>query len=193
MSWKRVGIVASLWGATLGAADRTAATILELPLQAIRPIASESDEARVLLDPGDLSVLDGELVVSAFLELSLPPVATERDVELRVGSVTTDWEGETPTWTHPWSRPGGDVDTKYAHTVALGRTNASGRLLVDVTQILQEIADGRAGKHGFMLTASARRVGFSPEEMSRLGSLSGTILRVDYRQISTFGISRRDR
>ena len=53
--------------ATLTFAGSAVGEQVEFPFVHARTISSANGAARILLDPGDLSVLDGELVTSAFL------------------------------------------------------------------------------------------------------------------------------
>jgi hypothetical protein len=163
---------------------------VEFAVNPVQTILSEGNEARVILDPGDISVLEGEIIVSAYLELSVPPVTADRDVQFRVCTIETAWREETPTWDRPWTTPGGDLDVRYAQTMTFGRQNDSGRLVIDVTQAMQEMADGTVGRNGFMVTAAAGKVGLTEDELTRCGPFVGGVLRVNYREISHFGLSR---
>ena len=127
-------------------------------------------------------------MTAAFLELPLPARALDEPLDVVTFAVGSQWVDRSPTWSSPWATDGGDLDDTYAHTVRLDGSRAAGRLSVDVTQMVRDMADGVAGKHGFLLTAPiGRRDGFREAEVEAFGNLSGAKLRVTYRAISQLG------
>ena len=184
------GVVVGVALAALAAAGESAAERVEFPLAQVRLITSEAGAARILLDPGDISVLDGELVTSAFLRIPLPGNVPDQDLDVVVYALDTAWAGQDARWNTPWSRPGGDLDGTYAHTVRLGKERAATSLVIDVTLIVQEMADGVSGKHGFLLTVPrSRGDGFTASNRELLGSLEAGKLEVTFRRITELGFT----
>jgi hypothetical protein len=161
---------------------------MEFPLAHVRLISNQGGAARILLDPGDISVLDGELVTSAFLRIPLPGNAPEQDLDVVVNALDTAWVGRDAGWESPWNHAGGDLDVRYAHTVRLGRGRPASRVSIDVTLMVQEMADGMSGKNGFLLTVPrSRGDGFDSAGRSVLGSMDQGKLEVTFRRISELG------
>jgi hypothetical protein len=184
------GLVAGAVLAVLAVAGNSAAERIEFPLAQVRLITSDAGAARILLDPGDISVLDGELVTSAFLRMPLPGELPDQDLDVVVYALDTAWAGQDARWNTPWSRPGGDLDATYAHTVRLGKERVATSLVIDVTLMVQEMADGVSGKHGFLLTVPrSRGDGFTAANRQLLGSPESGKLEVTFRRITELGFT----
>lgn len=195
-TWKQRGVLAVIAAALASAAGvgPAAAERVTFPLVHVRQIASDAGVSRVLLDPGDISALNGELVTSAFLRLPLPGHAPVEDLDIVVHALRTGWDGQGVGWRTPWVRPGGDLDSRYSHTVRLGKGREAAAFALDVTLMLQEMADGVAGKNGFLLTIPAGRGdGFAAADRVVLGSLAQGELEVTFRRISELGFTNGSR
>jgi hypothetical protein len=157
-------------------------------LSEVRVIANEGGVGRVLIQPTDLSMLSGELVTSAFLRLPLSGVEAAADLDIVIHALDRGWSGMGAGWASPWARPGGDLDSRYSHTVRVGRGRARTEIAIDVTLMVQEMADGLSEENGFLLTVPrSRGDGFTASERTVLGTLEGGTLEVTFRRISELG------
>ena len=195
----RASIRHTLLGITLGAVwtSTSLAEVIqdvpnasEIPTVAIveaKTIQSENGDVRVLLRPGDLSPFDGELVLSASLELPLSGAPIGEGVIVRVYPLTHEWS-TAADWNSPWEMPGGDVDENYLPTAILSNENDAASIFIDVTEIVRAWADAELAKHGLIVTVPpSTGDGLTTADAASLGSLSGARIHIDYRRISIFG------
>lgn len=156
----------------------------------IESIADANGSSRILMSFGDTSMLDGQLVTSAVLEVALPGDSPSDDLVLTLRAVETAWADRTPTWTSPWRTPGGDLSDIASHAVVLDKDRPARRLTFDVTEMVREIADGDAPSCGFLLGVPEHRgAGLDSGEVAVLGSLADATLRVTHRNIAALGLS----
>ncbi len=149
------------------------------PLAEARVIQSPTAGGRILLGFESLGALDEVIVSSAFLEVPLPQVRLEQDLDLTIYGLSRGWRGQNATWTTPWNRPGGDLDESYFEEVTIPAGQTPGTLRLNVTQIVDEIVTLGAPDYGFVLTAPLRRGdGFTAGERATLGTLAGARLVV---------------
>jgi hypothetical protein len=166
----------------------------ETALAEVGVIHNRSGEVRVLLAPAAIDGLEDELITSAFLELPLPGLAPEEDIEIALHAVATPWRGRAYSWQSPWQRPGGDVEEAYSHVVTLPKGEPANELRLDVTEIVQDMVDGELGKNGFLIAPAAwRGEGFRVPELGVLGPLATGKLVITYRKLSALGVRRIDR
>ncbi len=196
--WDSIGrsiagiLLAAAWTVT-SSADEVIEDVpnpAEIPTVAIveaKSIQNENGDFRVLLRPGDFSQFDGELVLSASLEIPLSGLPISEEVTVRVYPLTREWSSAAD-WNSPWETPGGDVDENYLPTATLSSANDSASLLVDVTDVVRAWADAELAKNGFVLTVPpSTGEGLAEADAANLGNLSNAKIYIDYRKISTLG------
>jgi hypothetical protein len=172
----------------VGFATTADAVRVEYPLAGVTEIASGEQETRILLDPGDLTGLEGRLITSARLEVTLSGETPGEDLDVAVYTVVTAWRGTSPGWSSPWQTPGGDLDNSHVQTVRVPAGRTPGKVSVDVTSALREIADRKEANNGFLLTIPlGRGGGFSPDDLEVLGSVTAGRLLVTYQEIAGQG------
>jgi hypothetical protein len=72
--------------------------------------------------------------------------------EVEALPVTTEWNGATVTWTHPWNTPGGDVDGSFARgCIVRGGTQP---IRIDITPLVVEWASGTRPNNGVLIGLS---------------------------------------
>jgi hypothetical protein len=71
--------------------------------------------------------------------------------------VETEWYESTVTWTHPWTSPGGDLDTTHIRSF-LARQDEQA-LRMDVTHAVREWLDGSRDNYGLALRPAPERSG----------------------------------
>ena len=151
--------------------------------------APRSGETRFLLDIGSLDAVRNERILSARMRIPLPGRIAGQEVPLELYGLTTSWRGTVPTWTSPWTRPGGDLDPAPAAYRGLEEGGRLTTLELDVTHIIRAMAEGELAENGFMLVpADAGRKGFDDGERGILGALTGGELVISYRKLSAHGI-----
>ncbi len=96
-------------------------------------------------------------VVDALLELRSPAgIPANRRLILQIVPVTTPWQPDSVSWTHPWLHPGGDFDATVARFVALPPPGQ--KVSVDLTLFVRNCHL----YHGILVKPPAfRGIGFS--------------------------------
>jgi hypothetical protein len=167
------------------------AGILEVPMVGSQAIANDSDLIRHLLQPGDLSQIDGEFVISATLRIPLTGVPLSKDLSLRIYAIDKEWAVGAATWSSPWSVPGGDVLRAYPANVEIPMGAPDAFIELDVSEAVRAMADREVGMNGFLMTIPEYLGdGLTSQDAASLALLSESKLYVDYRRISALGFPR---
>lgn len=170
----------------------TGAQALEERIPIVRAAVLEAPrtgETRFLLDIGSLDAVRNERILSARIRIPLPGLIPGQELPLELYGLTTSWRGAVPTWTTPWTRPGGDLDVASAAFRGLEGGSRVTTLELDVTHIIRAMAEGDVAENGFMLVpAETDRDGFDEGERAILGALMGGELVISYRKLSALGI-----
>ncbi|MGH2571549.1 MAG: hypothetical protein ACRDGR_10000 [bacterium] len=90
-----------------------AAQALEERIPVVRAAVLEAPrggETRFLLDIGSLDAVRNERILSARMRIPLPGVILGQELPVDLYGLTTSRRGAVPTWTTPWTTPGGDLD-----------------------------------------------------------------------------------
>ncbi len=171
--------------------ESVVAGVIEVPMVGAQTITNDSGRTRMLLQPGDLSQIDGELVISATLRIPLSGAPISKDRALRVYAIDEEWSVGGATWTSPWSVPGGDVLRAYPANVEVPRDAVDAVIELDVSEAVRAMADREVGMNGFLMTIpDYLGEGLASEDTANLGSVSEAKLYVDYRKISALGFPR---
>jgi hypothetical protein len=183
-----LGVASMLFGLLLPSGGR--AGVIDVGIAETRVIADNAGHSRVLIRPGSLSAVRGELVTKAFLEFSLSGGAPVEEMRVRVYPLNRDWEGNSVSWNYPWTVAGGDVDDADFRTVDLPAGRVATKLRLDVSEIVRAMADGEIGEYGFLLTVPPfQGAGFNSTHLTTLGGLTSGKLVVHYRKISVLGFT----
>lgn len=163
----------------------------ELDLAATRSavITSDSEGARLLVAFPDVSpLLEDQWVTNATLLIPLGSTALSSDLMLGVEALATSW-GDSPTWTSPWTTPGGDLDETLGSSAEVAAGTSGGTLTVDVTDIVRGWVEAEIVNAGLtLLPVSEDRAGFTPAETALLGSgMATSSLHVYYRDMKALG------
>jgi len=138
------------------------------PLEDAQAISDGEGTSRILLGFGEMSQLRDERVTSAYVNLPLPNRVPEEEFDVIAYGLATPWRGMEPTWTSPWTTPGGDVDESASSSiVTLDEGQAALLLRLDVAHLVRAVLAGDVAANGFILTSP--RGGFSDSQMNVLG------------------------
>lgn len=147
-----------------------------LPVERVEWVTGPTGGSRALLYFGELSAVAGKVATSAHIKVT-PASGVALDAELSMHTVTTDWAAGTPTWTYPWTTPGGDRGDKFSTIMSAGV--AALPMSFDVTSAVQLVVEGVGPSYGFMLCpGEVGRVGFSGVEKQVIGNLQTATLEV---------------
>lgn len=168
--------------------DPAIAGVMTVPVVGAQTISDGQGNHRILVQPGDLATIEGEIVISATLEVPLSGAAFEHDLNLRVMAIDEPWAPGSATWTSPWTTPGGDVFPDYVANAEIPAGSADPQLNLDVSEVVRAMADRDVGMNGFVLTVpDYLGEGFSAEDAARFDLISNAILSVDVRKITALG------
>lgn len=150
-----------------------------VPVRDATWIQDDRGNSRLLFRLDEILPGQGIAVSRASLVLPLAGVAIESRARLRAYAVTREWAPGAVGWTGGWTRPGGDFDEDIY--VPVDADLSRGFLVVDLTPLVKEWAEGEADYHGFVLTTDpADRVGLPSPLRDRLGSISGAEVHLSY-------------
>jgi hypothetical protein len=144
----------------------------------LRDVAAVQDgrgSARVLFRPAALPAFEGVTVESARLTIPYSGEVDPRRLELRVCPVTERWQGNG-RWDTAFDRE------LYARAT-LDLRRGGGVMTFDLKVALREMAEYGLSTDGFVLTAVSASGGLPVGDLSRLGSLSGAMLRIETSQL----------
>jgi hypothetical protein len=180
-------ITASLFLMTI--AQIASAEELRLSMQEMAVIQSPESESRFLMDFGSWEAVVGEQIIAVQLVIPGASGLVDSETGVRVGPVATGWAGTSPTWTTPWTTPGGDWDDRPQ--IALdpedGRLGSS--LVFDLTSLVTETIDNSIPWNGLLLApADVSKAGFDALQMPDLDSIGDAELVLRYRKLSAHGI-----
>lgn len=168
--------------------DPAIAGVLTVPMVGAQTISDGQGNHRILVQPGDLATIEGEIVISATLEVPLSGAAFDNDLNLRVMAIDEPWTPGSATWTSPWTTPGGDVFPDYVANVEIPAGSAEAQLQLDVSEVVRAMADRDVGTNGFVLTVpDYLGEGLSAEDAARFELISSATLSVDVRKITALG------
>jgi hypothetical protein len=158
------------------------AVTVDVPVVAVKTISAADGAAHILLQTKDLSFLNGMLIKRATLTMSLPGLVPLENLDVQVYAVTAKWDPASVTWDAPWAQAGGDWSLDHYHTVRLEAGQPAKELRLDVSSIIQTIADGDASDNGLILTTAPHENGgkFRPADMALFGASPQGALTVSY-------------
>lgn len=182
-------------------ARATAVIVLGLLMTSIGPrsFAAEADRvgvtdtATILDGEGHARILahwtplaQGERVAirRAILRFELQNAAIDRSTTLMVYPLTRAWNASSVRWTEGWAEPGGDIDhDSWSHTrLDLGRS--AGPIEIDITRVVESIAESSDPIHGFLVTVDASEgAGLRESDLPRLAGIAQASIEVDWRLV----------
>jgi hypothetical protein len=158
-----------------------------LSVGTVGTMVNETGETRYLFNVSGLDRMGLVQIRRATLTLPYTLATTaEREVNLRLMPLTTDWSGSVVSWTGGWSRAGGDYDEELYSRARADLRNGSGLLTFDLTVPVKEMAEDGASLYGFLITVDEREgEGLRSSDLALVQGLANASVEVTYRTTLT--------
>jgi hypothetical protein len=158
-----------------------------LSVGTVGAMVNEAGETRYLFKVSGLDRMGLVQIRRATLTLPYTLASTaEREVNLRLMPLTTDWSGSTVSWTGGWSRAGGDYDEELYSRARADLRTGSGLLTFDLTVPVKEMAEDGTSLYGFLITVEETEgEGIRSPDLSLVQGLARASVEVAYRTTLT--------